>query len=163
FLQDALFGVQHAGPALRRTGGLLASMSCLDGGFGLAQLDPSRPPLDGGLAGLVKTARHEWPEVACKALDLAPDLADPDLVLGELVVLSGGARGVTAAVARALARACRPTLVLLGRTPEPQPEPDWLAHLSGEADIKRALGARANGNAAPRLIGEQYRAVAAQR
>ena len=25
----------------------------------------------GGLAGLVKTAAHEWPEVACKAMDIA--------------------------------------------------------------------------------------------
>jgi acyl transferase domain-containing protein len=206
FLQDALFGVQHLASGLRRAGALLASVSCLDGGFGLAHLDPCREPLDGGLAGLIKTARHEWPEAACKALDLARDLADPEraasLVLeelflsspvevglsasgkvtlelasvplppgplalpfgpGDLVVLSGGARGVTAAVARAMARACRPTLVLLGRTPEPGPEPDWLAELSSEADIKRALGVRANGSATPRLIGEQYRQVAAQR
>jgi len=206
FLQDALFGVQHVAAALRQAGAVLASVSCLDGGFGLRHLDPRRQPLDGGLAGLIKTARHEWPEVACKALDLDPDCTDleraADLLLdelflrgpvevglsvstrvtpelasiplssgplaspfaaGDLVVLSGGGRGVTAAVARALARAGRPTLVLLGRTPEPQPEPDWLAHLSSEADIKRALGARANGKATPRLIGEQYRLVAAQR
>ncbi len=38
---------------------------------------------------------------------------------GDAIVLSGGARGVTAEVAVALARAFRPTLVLLGRTSEP--------------------------------------------
>ena len=27
-------------------------------------------PLSGGLSGLAKTAAHEWPEVACKAVDL---------------------------------------------------------------------------------------------
>ena len=33
--------------------------------------------LDGGLAGLAKTARHEWPEVSCKAIDLAAEFPSP--------------------------------------------------------------------------------------
>jgi NAD(P)-dependent dehydrogenase (short-subunit alcohol dehydrogenase family) len=82
---------------------------------------------------------------------------------GDVVVLSGGARGVTAEVTVALARAFRPTLVLLGRSPAPEPEPDWLQPLTTETEIKRELGARANGDATPRLIGEQYRLVAARR
>jgi hypothetical protein len=36
----------------------------LDGAFGLAGLAFDHEPLDGGLAGLIKTAQHEWPEVA---------------------------------------------------------------------------------------------------
>src|SRR5258708_29068730 len=44
---------------------------------------------------------------------------------GDVIVLSGGARGVTAETAVALARAFSPTLVLLGRSPEPSPEPEW--------------------------------------
>ncbi len=82
---------------------------------------------------------------------------------GDLLVLSGGARGVTAEVAVALARAFRPTLVLLGRTPAPEPEPAWLVALTSESDIKRELGSRANGDASVKRIGEQYRLVSAQR
>jgi NAD(P)-dependent dehydrogenase (short-subunit alcohol dehydrogenase family) len=58
---------------------------------------------------------------------------------GDVVVISGGARGVTADAALALARARRLTLVLLGRSPAPTSEPDWLVGLSEEAAIKRAL------------------------
>jgi acyl transferase domain-containing protein/NADP-dependent 3-hydroxy acid dehydrogenase YdfG/acyl carrier protein len=82
---------------------------------------------------------------------------------GDLVVVSGGARGVTAEVAVALARAYRPTLLLLGRSPLPEREPDWLLPLVTEAEIKRELGQRANGNATPKRIGEQFRQVTAQR
>ena len=82
---------------------------------------------------------------------------------GDVVVVTGGARGVTAEVAVALAEAFRPTLVLLGRSPAPEREPDWLAPLTDEAEIKRELGRRANGDATPKLIGEQYRQLAAQR
>ncbi|HEY7326555.1 MAG TPA: SDR family NAD(P)-dependent oxidoreductase [Gemmataceae bacterium] len=208
-LKHALSGLQHARPALRAAGqqggALFVTVSRLDGGFGLCDLDAGRDPLDGGLAGLAKTAAHEWPDVHCKAIDLADDFADAEeaaaaiveemfragpsevgLARGQqrtlerivqplgsgattpfqpddVIVLSGGARGVTAETAIALARAFRPTLVLLGRTPEPEPEPDWLAALSSESDIKRELGNRANGSASLKLIGEQYRRVSAHR
>jgi hypothetical protein len=209
FLKHALFGVQHAAPALRaagpQSGALLVTVSRLDGAFGLADLDAGRDPFDGGLAGLAKTAGHEWPEVQCKAIDLADDFRDAEeaaaaivtemffagpaevglargqrrtlervvqpltagaampFQAGDAIVVSGGARGVTAVVAVALARAFRPKLILLGRTPEPAPEPEWLASLTGEAEIKRELGNRANGSASVKLIGEQYRLVSAQR
>src|SRR5262249_40245277 len=77
-------------------------------------------------------------------------------------VITGGARGVTAEVAVALAEACRPTLVLLGRSPEPSPEPAGLAACADEAMLKRALAAR-NPGAPPRQIGEQCRTVLAGR
>ena len=57
----------------------------------------------------------------------------------DVVVLTGGARGVTAGVACALATESQSTLVLLGRSPAPEPEPTWLAGVTGEADMKRAL------------------------
>ena len=45
----------------------------------------------GGLAGLAKTAAHEWPEVQCKALDLAADWEDDEaaLTLVEEMLLAG--------------------------------------------------------------------------
>jgi len=210
FLKQALFSLQYAGPALRAAGqqggALFVTVSRLDGAFGLIDLDAGRDPLDGGLAGLAKTAGHEWRPVHCKAIDLADDFTDAAEAAsalveemfrsgpaevglargqlrtlecliqpltgsaavpfqpGEIVVLSGGARGVTAEAAVALARAFRPTLVLLGRTPEPTPEPEWLAALTNESEIKRELSKHANGSS-PSLqwIGEQYRQIAAQR
>ncbi len=57
----------------------------------------------------------------------------------DAVVISGGARGITAACAVELARRVRPALILLGRTPEPDPEPEWMYGMENEADIKKAL------------------------
>ena len=44
----------------------------------------------------------------------------PPFAPGDVIVATGGARGVTAEAAVALARAYRPTLVLLGRSPAPE-------------------------------------------
>jgi acyl transferase domain-containing protein/NAD(P)-dependent dehydrogenase (short-subunit alcohol dehydrogenase family) len=64
------------------------------------------------------------------AIDIAP---------GDLVVISGGARGITAACALELARRTRPTLVLLGRSPEPTAEPEWMQTIEDASAIKKAL------------------------
>jgi NAD(P)-dependent dehydrogenase (short-subunit alcohol dehydrogenase family) len=177
----------------------------LDGRFGLADGSDLRDPLSGGLAGLVKTARHEWPGVACRALDLADDfgttaaeaaaiatelfhvapvevglaaggsmtldlmpapfsgpLPPSPLASGDLVLVSGGARGVTAEVAVALAGS-RPTLVLLGRSAAPVPEPDWLVNLTDEAAIKKGLLERAVPGTKPKQLEEEYRNLSANR
>ncbi|HSO62088.1 MAG TPA: SDR family oxidoreductase [Desulfobacterales bacterium] len=62
-----------------------------------------------------------------------------DITPGELVVISGGARGITAACALELTRRVRPTLVLLGRSPEPAVEPEWMQVIEEPAAIKKAL------------------------
>ncbi|MCU0586110.1 MAG: SDR family NAD(P)-dependent oxidoreductase [Desulfobacterales bacterium] len=61
------------------------------------------------------------------------------LQAGDAVVVSGGARGITAACALELARRVRPRLILLGRSPAPAPEPEWMQGAAGEAEIKKAL------------------------
>jgi NAD(P)-dependent dehydrogenase (short-subunit alcohol dehydrogenase family) len=62
---------------------------------------------------------------------------------GDPLVISGGARGITALVAGELARAWRPTLLILGTTPPPiEDESPETAGLVGEAEIKAALHAR---------------------
>lgn len=58
---------------------------------------------------------------------------------GDVVVVSGGARGVTAACLLELAKTARPTLILLGRSPAPIAEPDWLTVCVDDAAIKRGL------------------------
>jgi len=208
YLLHAFEWLQLAAPGLRQAGkaggAVFVTVSRMDGAFGLTAA-PLMQPLSGGLAGLSKTAAHEWPEVHCKALDLAenfPDLDEAVLAIadellasgpdevgiaaagrctlqlterplaandwqaplqrGDVLLVSGGARGVTAECCVALGQALAPTLVLLGRSPLPQPETETLAKLTTEAEIKRALLAMSH-KSSPREIGEQYRALLANR
>lgn len=46
----------------------------LDGALGLAPAGTPREVVTAGVYGLVKTLRHEWPTVTCRAVDLHPDL-----------------------------------------------------------------------------------------
>lgn len=61
------------------------------------------------------------------------------LARGDVVIVTGGARGVTAEAALALAQQCALTLILLGRSPTPVEEPAWLAPLTTDSDIKQAI------------------------
>jgi acyl carrier protein/NAD(P)-dependent dehydrogenase (short-subunit alcohol dehydrogenase family) len=81
---------------------------------------------------------------------------------GDVVLITGGARGVTAEAAAALAGACAPALAVLGRSPLPAAEEPWLAACATEADIKKTLISR-NPGMAPKAAGEQCRAVLAAR
>ncbi len=49
-----------------------------------------------------------------------------------LVVITGGARGVTAACVTELANRYRPPLLLLGRTPAPGSEPEWAREIADD-------------------------------
>jgi acyl transferase domain-containing protein/NAD(P)-dependent dehydrogenase (short-subunit alcohol dehydrogenase family) len=203
FLSDAFALLQLAGPGLRQGakqgGAVFVTVSRLDGAFGLSDTSGA-DALSGGLAGLSKTTSHEWPEVHCKAIDLAAGTGDPEEAAlaivdemflagpaevglenskrctlklverswdsastaapferGDVVVISGGARGVTAEVGVALARAFAPKLVLLGRSPEPKSEPAWLVPLRTETEIRQALIKETGHPTSPREIGEQCR------
>ncbi len=207
FIADAFRVIQRVGPGLRETGrtsaAVLATVSRIDGRFGLGDRVPS-DPVSGALAGLTKTAALEWPEVRAKAIDvddaisvesLARQIADQllaagpvevgitaagpialeldakvsgpsarePLASGDVVVVSGGARGVAAESAVALATKYRCTMLLLGRSPEPTPEPDWAAGLSTEADIKRSIVAQHGGPIAPKAVEFQCRRLLAGR
>ncbi len=218
--------LQHVAPALRGeslgTPTILATVSRLGGAFGLDRTmsgnsmsgnsmsgNPmSGNPIGGALAGLLKTAALEWPEVRCKALDVSDDfnstadlaheivsellldgpvevgirpgsrceiclvdrprIADVDddvswIESGDTIVLSGGARGVTAEVAVALAETYGAGLLLLGRSPEPAEEPDWASGLSDEIEIKRAIAAASNSPLTPKSLEFQYRRIASHR
>ncbi len=97
------------------------------------------------------------------ASPLVPATPAVELKPGEPVLISGGARGITGLVAAELARAWRPTLLIVGTTPEPaEQEPDDIAHLTGEAEIKAALHARLRGAgrpAAPSDIEASYQSL----
>jgi acyl transferase domain-containing protein/NAD(P)-dependent dehydrogenase (short-subunit alcohol dehydrogenase family)/acyl carrier protein len=71
--------------------------------------------------------------------DSFPEDAKIRLNAEDVVIVTGGARGVTAACAKSLAAHTPCTLVLLGRTSPPQPEPSWLADLSEAGPMKKAI------------------------
>ena len=164
----------------------------------------------GGLAGLAKTANLEWDDATLKAVDIATDgveievvarriadelcaggaeievafdtdgrrwtvqtkSAEPleeigDSAIGakDVIVASGGARGVTARCLIKLAQDCAPAIVLLGRTPLKE-EPTFAAAATSDTELKRALieEARSRGEAPnPKEIGEKAAAIAKQR
>ncbi|MBS1153322.1 MAG: omega-3 polyunsaturated fatty acid synthase, partial [Myxococcaceae bacterium] len=208
-LKQALKLARTFGPRLRQSGvggkAMFAAISRRDGAFGHSTARFAGNPLQGGLAGLVKTAADEWPEVSCRALDVSSALSvaeaaaaiveelgsegprevglgpagrttlalreAPAVVLeqrvaaGDLVVVTGGARGVTAECARALAQQRGVALLLLGRSAVPTAEPQWMAAATDEAALKRALleHAAPGERPSPKMLGEACRAVLAGR
>ncbi len=163
-----------------------SAVTRMDGAFGFLGAGGANP-LQGALAGLVKTAAAEWADVRCRAIDVAPAWRDPAVIArsivtaltdtspqipveiglhpdlpantyyrldlsetewpvlppglsGEdVVVVSGGARGITAAAVIALARRTGARFALLGRSPQPSPLPRWLPENTDPATVKRAI------------------------
>ncbi len=97
-----------------------------------------------------------------RAVTIEPAGAAP-LAPGDVVVVSGGARGVTAAVAESVGRKFGAKLALLGRTAAPNAEPAWLSACGDESSIKRAWIAQQGRTVAPRDVDTAYRAIAANR
>jgi acyl transferase domain-containing protein/acyl carrier protein/NAD(P)-dependent dehydrogenase (short-subunit alcohol dehydrogenase family) len=82
---------------------------------------------------------------------------------GEVVLVTGGARGVTAATVIALAKSCQPKLVLLGRSPVGD-EPAWAASISNEGELKKAILANQfGGKASPKELENAFKTMQAQR
>jgi NAD(P)-dependent dehydrogenase (short-subunit alcohol dehydrogenase family) len=66
-----------------------------------------------------------------------------ELKPGEPVIVTGGARGITASITAELARRWRPALLLLGRSPLPSPSEDReIAGISSLSELKAVLHAR---------------------
>jgi acyl transferase domain-containing protein/NAD(P)-dependent dehydrogenase (short-subunit alcohol dehydrogenase family)/acyl carrier protein len=83
----------------------------------------------------------------------------------DVVIVTGGARGITAAAARALAEHVRPTLVLLGRSLSPAPEPEWLKGIEDPSAMKKAIFDHefAGNRNAPVLLEKKYKKIKAHR
>ena len=86
-------------------------------------------------------------------------LQDRPVSPGDLIVISGGARGVTAEAAFAIAQAWQPRLAILGRSPEPAPEPEWLARLTNEGDLRQGLISRAAAGTTPKAIAAETQRI----
>lgn len=186
-------------------------VSRLDGAFGFMGKGIAHP-MQGALAGLVKTAALEWESVRCRAIDVAPTWQDHPAIAkavvdellnaepgapveiglsadnryvlqlepaalsgeepianrlqpGDVVVVSGGARGVTAAAACALASEMPLTVILLGRSPNPAQVPSWLEDLEDAAAIKKAIlkNEFAGQNPSPKALEAAYKRHMANR
>ncbi|MFD0656208.1 SDR family NAD(P)-dependent oxidoreductase [Thermocatellispora tengchongensis] len=215
-LAGVLFLAQRTAPVLAATAGrhgaraAFVTVTRLDGALGhRGDADPADALL-GGVAGLVKTLRHEEPAIFARALDLAPALPDaaarllaeladadagtaevgvdadgrrrttafaaqedeaeteagsPDIADDDVIVVTGGARGVTAACVRALAAASgRGEFLLLGRTEAGEP-PAWAAGLPQD-ELKARLIEHMRAETAeitPREVDRRFRELLARR
>lgn len=96
--------------------------------------------------------------------DATQQAADAEPGPGDLFVVTGGARGVTAGCAVELARRYGSGVLLIGRTPL-LPEPEWARDVP-EAELKHVIVERvraSGGTPAPRDVEAQYRELVAQR
>ena len=124
---------------------------------------------------LVDELLHEGPletglrDGQCSTLTLTPVALDTHTPVtatvgrGDVVVISGGARGITAAIAVELATRMQTNLLLLGRSPQPAPQPDWLSGLTDEATIKRAIVTQSTDRPNPKQVESRYRELMAAR
>jgi acyl transferase domain-containing protein/NAD(P)H-dependent flavin oxidoreductase YrpB (nitropropane dioxygenase family)/NAD(P)-dependent dehydrogenase (short-subunit alcohol dehydrogenase family) len=109
--------------------------------------------------------------VALRAVEaaLTSEGNGPSITLkpGEPVLVTGGARGITAAIAADLARRWRPTLLLVGTSPLPPDEEDpETVGLARPSDLKAALHRRLqreDGAVGPADIERAYQALRRQR
>ena len=74
---------------------------------------------------------------AMETTPVSPSL--PDLDTDDVIVITGGAKGVTAACAVELARRFSPKIVLIGRSEPPSVEAAWSSDLSDPAELKKAI------------------------
>ena len=85
-----------------------------------------------------------------------------ELPCAPVLVVSGGARGVTAAGLLSLASACQPRLLLIGRTALAD-EPEFLAAARDQPALTRMLAERSGSHEALADLATQARAILAQR
>ena len=134
-------------------------------------VDPSLP-LDTAARLLAKELSFEGPvetalsEAGARTVALVerpvPASSREPLRSGDAVIVTGGARGVTAAAALALAREFSARLVLVGRSPAPTDEPAHLAGAATEAELRREIAAHEKA-LVPKAIGERAREILAGR
>jgi acyl transferase domain-containing protein/acyl carrier protein/NAD(P)-dependent dehydrogenase (short-subunit alcohol dehydrogenase family) len=81
---------------------------------------------------------------------------------GDAVIVTGGARGVTAECALALAKAFKPRLVLVGRSPLPVDEPSGYAAALNESALRSLIAVSVKG-LSPKEIGARAKDLMAAR
>lgn len=122
----------------------------------LGELGTPDGPFEVGRAGGFRKTWQVEPGPLAKA---APAV---ELDAGATVLITGGARGITARVARELAARYKPKLVLVGSSPEPGPEGADTAALHTPAEIKAAL-LKQQAGAKPAVIEAAYKRLLKER
>jgi len=196
----------HLRASGRQKGAFFTTISFSGGSFGFGDTAFDTHPVYGALAGLAKTARLEWQDVLCHALDMPCDMnacttlaepaaalmmtngavemgltgdncmiptmkvapvkkGKPGLTAKDVVVISGGAKGVTAACAVALAESRAPAIALVGRSPAPMEEPEWAQNITDPSRLKKEILTRefAGKNPRPADIEKRYQAICGNR
>jgi acyl transferase domain-containing protein/NAD(P)H-dependent flavin oxidoreductase YrpB (nitropropane dioxygenase family)/NAD(P)-dependent dehydrogenase (short-subunit alcohol dehydrogenase family)/acyl carrier protein len=104
----------------------------------LAEMSIQESPLEIGYVG---SKRFTWEPFKAKLTKTATDV--PLLAPDSTVLITGGARGITAAVTKALGEHFKPNLILVGRSPLPEDVEDKeTLDLIKPADIKAAIIAK---------------------
>ncbi len=129
-------------------------------------------PLDAAAKLLAKELSFDGPveaglsETGPRAVALVERPASPSgrepLKPGDAVIVTGGARGVTAECALALAKAFKPRLVLVGRSPLPAAEPAEYASAATEAALRSLIASTVKG-LSPKEIGARAKELMAAR
>ena len=83
---------------------------------------------------------------------------------GDVIIITGGARGVTAECAVKLAHKLEKEskevkMLLLGRSTAPEQEPQWLANLTSEGEIKKAIMTNSQKRMTPMELQGEFRRV----
>ncbi|MEZ6089877.1 MAG: KR domain-containing protein [Pirellulaceae bacterium] len=127
-----------------------------------AEMSEAESPLE---VGVDATGRRTWEPISAPIrIDSdAAELLQPD----DVVVITGGARGITAEIAIGMARKYRPRLILLGRSALPSNEElETVSAAKQESDIKAALIAHARKQGRvpkPAEIGRETKRILATR
>lgn len=119
----------------------------------LNELIEEEGPLE---VGYRHSQRYTWEPVQ---VELNADQPGIEIDSDSTILITGGARGITARIALELAKRHQPKLVLLGRSPQPESEPEHTARLEGQAEIKAALIAhleKAGEEFTPATVEKQY-------
>lgn len=200
--------VKRIADHFQKNGGMLVILQNTGGQFGFSAM-PQTNAWSGGLAGLVKTAQHEWPDAICKAIDIdtnaftidemaqaileelaikrtsvecglskktSPITLDTQLISvtasttprvnnDDVFVVTGGARGVTAACLIELAKTHQPCFAIFGRTPLFD-EPLASRSLKDAAQLKQLIFAESSANntrLTPKDVQQQVSRILANR
>lgn len=114
---------------------------------------------DDGVVEIGLDGTHRWQIVLSNGAADEP-LGPLPLDSSSVVLITGGAYGVTADVAKAIARQARPRLVLVGRSPLPEAEPEETRVLEDVTALRRHLIGAMRSQSAHVLPAEIERAMA---